>query len=431
MKKLLFTLLIFLLTFGMFSCASKPKKANVLNEEVVLEDLSEEEQTILLKKQAEEELFNLDWTKKQSKNQDLAFGNIRLKSKKNNGTFNILVLNDSRKAIPVLSTANEYNSTSAFLKVGKRIIKLNQDSYIKTYSRKKNDGMQIAYVIEDTATVIIDFTCFSSDPENKDLDTVKITTAIKNTSKKRETFELKYILDTVLGETDRHHFYGPNAEPIKNEQIFNEMDEYKWFVSKNANASVVFNFEGLDAQKPAIIALSNYNSLNSTSWRPETSVSRAFGTVLSYNNSAVGVLWKPQKLSKDEYFTQTYYLTLSTDGTQIVDNPLIKQDSKDDDNTKKSSTIKKDDKSTKNSQNTVNTKEQISSKDVNSLQEEVKNQKEQKNSEQNKKQKKYSDKYIKELLQKINSLKDSDNVSSEELIRLNLELDQIMEEMRN
>lgn len=410
-----------ILSIAIVSCGSKSKVENNVpvspDEEIVL--LSQEEKAALDKQQAIESLFDLSWTKKSNKNVDVVLGKVRLRSKKNLGTFNLSVMNDEDKTIPVLSTANEYVTSSCYLKAGNKIIKLNQDSAVKSYSRRTDLGMQIAYEIDKVGIVILDFQCFSSDPKKTDFDSVKITAAVKNTGKKRNDFELKFILDTVLGETDRHHFYGSDGLPVKNELEIRNPGKNDWFVSQNANASMTFNFSGLEATQANVVALANYSTLDAKNWKPDLLNYRAFDTVLSYNNSAVGVLWSAKKLSINECYNEIFYITLGCDGEKVKENPLNLEAKKKNEVTDKT----QEEKKPAVNQNTQTTVEPV---------------KEEKSEEPKKETKedvipayKLSQNYIMELLDRIENLSEDDSVSKAEIEELNAELDTIIELMRN
>lgn len=409
------------------SCASKKKRS--VSDELTAEQeamMTPEEKAAYLKKQEELKLFDLSWTKKSSKNVDVSFGTVRLRAKKTLGTFNISVLNENGKTIPVLSTSNEYVTSSCYLKAGKKIIKLNQDSAVKSYSRKTESGMQLAYVVDGIAIVVIDFDCFSSDPKNVDIDSVKITTAVKNIGKKRETFEVKYILDTVLGETDRHHFYFADAQPVKSEYEFKNPSENDWFVSQNSNASMIFNFGVLDSSKASSVALANYSTLETKNWKPDMLTYRAFDTVLSYNNSAVGILWDEEKLSVDDSFSKVFYITLSTLEGKIKENPLkntAKADSKKDVKPAKTENNQTDDSKVADEKPVINRPvnkpeevEQIKEVEVETVKPDVPSYK-------------LSNDYIFELLDRIEKL-DENSVNQDEIDELNRELDLIIELMR-
>lgn len=238
-------------------------------------------------------------------------GNISLFARPKKGTFSISVLNEDEKAIPVLSTANEYTTTSFYLKAGRKLVKLSDDSSVVTAAKKTEKGLKIRYSIEKVGVVIIDFECFSS-VEGEPEDSIKVTAAIVSQSKKKTDFALKLLMDTVLGETDRHHFYTSEGLPVKSEVVYHSMDEEKWFSSKNAKATMQVILAGGECTPIESVALANYSTLDTKKWDADMTSFRSFDTVLSYNNSAVGIYWPKMTLQSEEEGQYVFYLSLGT-----------------------------------------------------------------------------------------------------------------------
>ena len=240
-------------------------------------------------------------------------GNIKLYARPKKGTFALFAMNSDDKAVPVISSANEYTTTSFYLRAGKKIIKLCDDSSVVTAAKKTEKGIKLRYSIDKVAIVIIDLECISS-KEGEPEDTIKITSTILSQSKKKTDFSLKLICDTVLGETDRHHFYSSANIPVKNEVIYHSMDEEKWFASKNAKATMQFILSGSDITPIETVALANFTTLDTKKWEADMTTFRSFDTVLSYNNSAVGIYWPKKTLAPDETGSDIFYISLATDG---------------------------------------------------------------------------------------------------------------------
>ena len=241
-------------------------------------------------------------------------GNIKLNARPKQGTFAISVLNSAEKAIPVLSTANEYTTTSFYLKAGKKIIKLCDDSSVVSAAKKTAKGLKLRYTIDKVAIVMIDFECISS-KEGQAEDTIKITSTILSQSKKKNDFSLKLIMDTVLGETDRHHFYTSDGSAVKKEVSFSyyEIKDEKYFTSKNAKASMQVILSGADVSDIQSVALANFATLDTRKWEADMTTSRSFDTVLSYNNSAIGIYWPSVKLEPNEETSSVFYISLAAD----------------------------------------------------------------------------------------------------------------------
>ena len=238
-------------------------------------------------------------------------GNIKIDVRPKKGTFSIAVLNANGKAIPVLSTANEYTTTSLYLKAGKKILKLCDDSNVVSAAKKTANGISIRYTIDKTAMVQLDFECLAS-VEGENEDTVKIVATVQSLAKKKQDYALKLLLDTVLGETDRHHFYTSEDLPVKGEVLYRTMKDDKWIVSKNAKATMQIILDGADVTPIESVALANFTTLDTKKWEADMTVFRSFDTVLSYNNSAVGIYWPKSSLEPEQVQTQIFYISIAS-----------------------------------------------------------------------------------------------------------------------
>ena len=240
-------------------------------------------------------------------------GNIRIYTRPRKGTFSIFMLDEDGKTIPVLSTANEYNTTSFYLKAGRKIIKLCDDASVVAASKKTEKGLKLRYTVDKVAVVIIDFECFSS-VEGEPEDSIKITCSIVSQSKKKTDFALKLLMDTILGETDRHHFYTSAGLPVKNEVSYRSLEQEKWFLSKNSKAAMQIILSGADCTPVESFALANFATLDTKKWEADMTSFRSFDTVLSYNNSAVGLYWPKVTLQNEEQAHSVFYLSFAEGG---------------------------------------------------------------------------------------------------------------------
>ena len=237
-------------------------------------------------------------------------GNVKIDVRPKKGTFSLAVLNSNEKPVSVLSTANEYTTTSLYLKAGKKILKLCDDSNVSSAAKKTAKGISILYTIEKTATVQLDLECVAS-VEGANEDTVKITATVHSLAKKKQEYSLKLILDTILGETDRHHFYTSNGTPVKGEVLYHSVKDEKWIVSKNTKANMQIILDGADVSPVESVALANYTTLNTRKWEADMTTFRSFDTVLSYNNSAVAIYWPKVNLEPEAEFSEVFYISLA------------------------------------------------------------------------------------------------------------------------
>ncbi|MBO4857259.1 MAG: hypothetical protein J5527_01935 [Treponema sp.] len=323
----------------------------------------------------------------------------------------------------MLSTSDEYTTSGFYLKAGKKIIELNKDSSVRKSTWKTDDGAAVGYRIDGLADVIVYFDTFRSS-EDFDVDSIKVTVKVTNMSKKKDYFAVKALLDTILGETDRHHFYDCKNMPVKNEVSYRELEDNYWFLSKNSSGSLQIILAGGECTKTDLVALANYSTLATKNWEPDLLSYRAFDTVLSYNNSAVGITWPRHRLGADEQFTEVFYISTAlgdrepsgADFILGIESETESTEKKDSDKKEQTEEVKAEEtkaEEKKQEEQTSNIPPYVPF-DVKTI-----------TAQQ------LSPEYIQKLLNRIAALEESDeSLDREELILLNAELDAILEALR-
>lgn len=241
-------------------------------------------------------------------------GIVKIRAIPSLGSFNISAVNARGKAVPVLLSSNEYVSTSFYLYTEKRIYKLAAGAGVRCSAKLNDDGIELYYSIKNVADVDIVISCFSS-TENAQVDMIKFSAGIQNISSRNEKFALKAIFDTVLGESDKYHFYLPDGTSIKNENQFPNAGEgiKPWIISKNDKASIQFLFYGADITKPEYVYAANYSTLDTQNWYPNLLTFRSFDTVYAYNNSALGINWSAATIKPEQNASYIMYAALAVE----------------------------------------------------------------------------------------------------------------------
>lgn len=371
----------------------------------------------------------IGWVDASTKAVSVNNGILQLSVKPNLGSYNISVQNEKGKFVPVLSTVDEFSTTAFYLKTSKKTYRLISENNIKTEISKLDDGVKITYTITNVAEVTVNLKFLKSDVKS-DFDIIETSVKITNKGSKKETFALKQILDTVLGETGPYHFYTSENTAVKNELMYRNVKDSKWIISKNNSAEMQMIFTGADAKEPELLALANYSTLSKSSWEPDMLSFRTFDTVLSYNNSAVGVIWPSVKLMSEEASEIVYYMAFGVDGEKANGETFLlgRQSNK------KSETVSsvEDDKNSIAEEPVVpvsvedvpvEKQSDYTPKDIPSVEFNV-------NSNLSKEQ--YSPEYIQSLLNRIAALENqpASALNREELLRLNTELDEILSSLR-
>lgn len=415
MKKIKIALIFTVVLFLMISCTSS-KAGNNSDSDI------QNSQDSSVQKEQKQNLTG--WVDTSKKEIELTSGIIQIKVKPNLGSFNINVINQKDKHIPVLSTANEYTSTNLQLKTGRKIYKLISDANVKYSVLKTKNVMTVIYEIENVAEVKANFSFIQSSLESE-VDTLKVTYTITNLGTRKDDFALKSIYDTVLGETTQTHFYTSGNNPVKSEVMYRTMQNQKWVVSKNDLAAVQFLFDGGDTTPIEILALANYSTLSKNLWEPDMLSYRAFDTVLSYNNSSIGVIWPSEKLQPKKSMTITHYISFAVDGDEPAGDYYVYGMVKPKKEEAVASIVEKIPQIEEKEQekevvieieNLVSEKKSIPNVEfnVNGIPKE-----------------KFTPEYIQKLLDRISELeKDTSVANREEILQLNAELDEILSVLR-
>ena len=238
-------------------------------------------------------------------------GNLKIFAKGRLCSFNIYVIDRDGFYIPVFSTSEEFTGTSFYLQAGKKIYKLSGGSGVNIGARETPSGIQIAYKIPKVAQVFVDFTCFASN-ENKDGDMIKVNAAVKNLKGRKEIFSLKLVMDTVIGEKSKYHFYTSDNKSITKEKMYRSFRDLKWMVTGNEQTSFQILLNGADIFTPEFVSIANFETLNTMALEPTVLSTRSFDTVSSYNNSACCVGWPGVYCEPDEQKSFTIYFAIAT-----------------------------------------------------------------------------------------------------------------------
>ena len=408
---------------------NESKSENILVEEIKSEKTDETKSEKKKKEKKskndevkEEEIQNLDmrfyknWAKIKDKKINKNFGIINIRALPKTGSFNIGILNNDEKIIPVLSNKNEYTSSYFSLKSGKKIYKLLAGADVDSKVRETENLVQIIYSVKNVADVLLEFIPLESQI-GSGYDILNICVTITNLEKKSANFTLKNVMDTVLGEADLYHFYTYENLPIKTETVYRTMQTEKFINSKNSAAWCQFLFYGYDISPIDVVSLLNYSNADSSVWFPEISTSRTFDSVTAYNNSAIQIIWPTQKILRDESFSFNYYLAFSNDGLSPKGLEFIEQ--------KTNPNIIKE--KLKNDENLI-----IENKIQTELEKEKSEIERGKVAPPTIPKELLTPDYIKNLLDRIDTLESEDqSLNKDELNMLNEELDFILSVLRN
>ena len=286
----------------------------------------------------------------------------------------------------VFSGTDRFTSTYFSLLAGKNEYRLASASGVSAKAYADDGGVRMAYSISHVADVAVDFSIIKSVPENE-ADMLKVKIVVTNRMRKQNAFALKGVFDTVLGETTGVHFSTANTKLINSEMQRFDIEKERWVLSRNEACGVQFLLYGGDITRPETLTLGNKDVVSLPLWTPVVVQSRKFDSVMSYNNSAVAINWPSVELEADETAKIIFYIALASDGEDIHGESYINSFA-----------------------GSVQGSQHAASDNVPDW--------------------KLQSDYIQMLLDRIAAFGDDDDISSDELARLNKELDEILTTLR-
>lgn len=318
-------------------------------------------------------------------------GKIGLLLKGSVGSFQLYSVDTAGNAVPVLAGYDEFTSTFFSVMVGQRQYRLTDQAGVTSGARKTVNGGQIFYDVPNVMQVLADFSCLPSEV-GSDADILKITVSVRNTGKRTNPFALKNVLDTVLGEQGGPHFSTAMSPALNHEMQFRNLERVRWIRSGNPDAAIQILLYGADISVPEVVSLANKDMLALPVWEPSVVQANTFDSVLSYNNSAVGINWEGVPIAPETEASFSYYIAFGV-GTEEPQGELFL----------KNFEGKAPDAAARDP--VLSAVGPVPKENLNM-------------------------EYVQNLIDRINRLENDGSVDSAELLRLNRELDMILEMLR-
>lgn len=256
-------------------------------------------------------------TKKISPNSTLKCesGKIKLVLRGDFGTYGIYAVSRTGSQVPVFVDYDNFLSTYFSIRAGKTEYKLNETNGVLSSVAQEGSGGRLLYSVPKTADVSAVFAFMKTSAEHDD-DMLKVTVTITNRGPRTDTFALKSIFDTVLGEKTNIHFSTALTKSVNSEVQYRSMAGEKWILSQGSGCGVQILLYGGDITPPAFVTLGNKDIMSLPLWVPTAGSARSFDNVMSYNNSAVSVNWDNTDIKPAQSASFIFYIVVSTDGDE-------------------------------------------------------------------------------------------------------------------
>lgn len=247
--------------------------------------------------------------------QEKIFGNIKVVLHDLSFTHSLyFVDSNTGKTTPLFDSIDASSNNRFYLQTDLMMYSLTKSSGVIGSQQFTDTGFRILYEIKSVATLLFDYV-FSASPQAKpgEYDLLDLKVYVTNTHKKTQNLALKAVYDTYLGEKLQNHF-STKIEPfVLSEMSFSRLAEEAWIRSSDGMRSVQFNFDSKPTQ--AINArLANKDFVLTQSWDVNGLTGRSFNSVYSYNNSAVALYWQSQRLEPEKNATFSLSLSFAQNG---------------------------------------------------------------------------------------------------------------------
>ncbi len=370
------------------------------------------------------------------------FGIYRVVLHDKSGTYSIYMENTkTSKYVPVLNSLDSSSGTRLYLKAGSFVHVLSKSAGVPVSQYLTDNGFRVEYTLKNLALVTLNFSFVSSQDGllGEFADVIIVDMYVTNTSGKTDSFALKAVFDTCLGESVAKHF-STNTFPVINEEMsFSSMYADKWIRTSDSNNSMQFLLDGDTITRPLSVTLANRDILLTDVWTPTLIPGRGFNSLFSFNNSAVCIHWNSYRISPKLQSAVRFYITAASNeqipsdtsapffsggkAAEISADLMKVQEQAVEEIIESPAVYDVTGKEPVNDKGSLNSKTSVpdtSTQDANPFEytEPIR-------------QEQLDPAYIEALLAKIESLEaDSTDIDREEILRLNAELDAILEYLR-
>lgn len=243
---------------------------------------------------------------------DNRLGDFVLQVSDDVGAFNLCYAPEtSSSSTNFFVSHNDFATTYFSVLVNDSVYQLRRGSISSIHLVEQNQGASLVYKVRDKLNVGVNFTAISDFSETG-VGAVKVEVELENISSTTLSVALKGIFDTVLGENSGVHFVTARYPYVSVEESFLDMEQLQWVRSSNGNESIQFLFDGNGISSPQMVVLANKDVVTSDSWMPIVKSGRTFNSVFSYNNSAICALWETISLAPSTKGSVTFYITLAS-----------------------------------------------------------------------------------------------------------------------
>ncbi|QTQ14500.1 hypothetical protein HRQ91_08550 [Treponema parvum] len=255
-----------------------------------------------------------------------AKGSAGVALQKNLGTFGLYAVFPEGFVKPVIASRPDFSSSGFYLKSGNSVYQLNRLGGIPYRLAVSGGRAEIVYTIrKDRVQAEVSLSMeIGASSKDAEADVIKFTVETTNTGSDKRNFAVRGVFDTVLGEMAYTNFSTAKIPRIDAERQFTTMLTEKWIVSKNESTAMQIVLSGTGITPPKTVTLANRDIVSSGAWDGSYyRENRIFNSIMSYNNSAVDIVWNDFSLSPGQKSAVTFYVVIGVEGREPAGAKLL------------------------------------------------------------------------------------------------------------
>jgi hypothetical protein len=238
---------------------------------------------------------------------DFVDGRIKLTINDRTGRFSLFYMDDMEKGKYQSLLWNRDAKTSYLaVQIGSRVFKLGDTNYFRMSIRGSQTNPSLTFE-SPALSVSMDFT-FIKTPNALETNGVRIDIRMQNWGESDINAGMKLVLDTYFGEKKSPQFK-TNLRYIDSETIINRVVSDQWWLSKDANGSLMGSIFVDGTYYPDTLHFANWKRLADAKWKTTYVAGRNFNALpFSIKDTAIAYYMETTTLARWDQRTMTVML---------------------------------------------------------------------------------------------------------------------------
>ncbi len=196
--------------------------------------------------------------------------------------------------IPMVDTVSYGDTTGLYVYIDDKEYPVVRNENVSFSFSTGYDLLKAEYVVAGTVSIAVEY-MLKKAYRGSGYNMLDVNISVENISDEPHFISLKYVFDTVLGESAKRHFSTEMQKKVLGEYLVDPENGDRWVISSDGESAVEFVLRG-DSFRNADYAVLAARDIVA-SLPPDSGIKkgRGFSNVLVYNNSACGIYWKSKR----------------------------------------------------------------------------------------------------------------------------------------